>query len=202
MMKLQLKNCVLEEEHEHAIPYLETYQWEDGSTSQLPACCINSDLRISEFPSSIKRLIRVDTTNIESQMVSGIYSTELMEVDKGLFFTYFGDIDEAPTDCYFIKGTIHQALKELLTYNEHLGVPFRQIFKALQSELLDKAVLSGNWIPVNIFNPNTNWDGLQLSIEINDTNVELNKIFNDLELEVSTVNIWKRKIDMVLVGDK
>jgi len=202
MMKVELKNCFLEEEHEHAIPYLETYQWEDGSTSQLPACCINSDLRISEFPSSIKRLIRVDTTNIESQMVSGIYSTELMEVDKGLFFTYFGDIDEAPTDCYFIKGTIHQALKELLTYNEHLGVPFRQIFKALQSELLDKAVLSGNWIPVNIFNPNTNWDGLQLSIEINDTNVELNKIFNDLELEVSTVNIWKRKIDMVLVGDK
>ena len=62
MMKVELKNCFLEEEHDHANPYLETYIWPDGSTSLLPACCLNLDIGISEFPSSIKRLIRMDTT--------------------------------------------------------------------------------------------------------------------------------------------
>ena len=193
-MKVELKNCFLEEEHEHAIPYLETYQWEDGSTSELPACCINSDLGISEFPSSIKRLIRVDTTNTESQMVSGIYSSELMEVDNDLFFVSTGDIDEAQTDCYFIRGTIKQALEEYLIYNEQLDLPFIQIFKALQSRLLDNAVLSKNWIPVSIFNINTKWDGLNLSIALQESNLSLKELISEVALDESKVDLWKNKI--------
>ena len=194
MMKVELKNCFLEEEHEHAIPYLETYQWEDGSTSQLPACCINSDLGVSEFPSSIKRLIRVDTTNTETQMVSGIYSAELMEFDKDLFFISAGDIDEAQTDCYFIRGTIKQVLEEYLIYNEQLGVPFMQIFKALQSGFLDKAVLSRNWIPLNIFNANSNWDGLKLSVQLQELNLGLKELISEATFDESKVASWKREI--------
>ena len=199
MMKVELKNCFLEEQHEHATPYLQTYQWEDGSTSQLPACCINSDLGISEFPSSIKRLIRVDTTNTESQMISGIYSTEIMEVDNDLFFISTGDIDEAQTDCYFIKGTIKQALEEYLIYNEQLDVPFMQIFKALQTEFLDKVVLNENWIPVSIFNINTNWDGLNLSIALQDSNLSLNELINEVALDESKVDLWKNKISKLSI---
>jgi hypothetical protein len=198
-MKVKLKNCFLEEEHEHAIPYLETYQWEDGSTSELPACCINSDLGISEFPSTIKRLIRVDTTNTESQMVSGIYSSELMEVDNDLFFISTGDIDEAQTDCYFIRGTIKQALEEYLIYNEQLDVPFMQIFKALQTEFLDKVVLNENWIPISIFNINTNWDGLNLSIALQESNLSLKELISEVALDESKVDLWKNKISKLSI---
>jgi hypothetical protein len=198
-MKVELKNCFLEEEHEHAIPYLETYQWEDGSTSELPACCINSDLGISEFPSTIKRLIRVDTTNTESQMVSGIYSSELMEVDNDLFFISTGDIDEAQTDCYFIRGTIKQALEEYLIYNEQLDVPFMQIFKALQTEFLDKVVLNENWIPISIFNINTNWDGLNLSIALQESNLSLKELISEVALDESKVDLWKNKISKLSI---
>ena len=163
-MRVQLKNCILEEEHEHAIPYLETYQWDDGTTSQLPACCINSDLGMDEFPSSIKRLLRVDTTNTETQMVSGIYSTELMEINKDLFFVFTGDIDEALTDCYFIKGTISEVLTEYLTYDSHLEIPFMQIFSALNKGILDKNVLSENWVPASIFSANPDLEGLQIRV--------------------------------------
>ena len=192
MMKVELKNCFLEEEHEHAIPYLETYQWEDGSTSQLPACCINSDLGISEFPSSIKRLIRVDTTNTESQMVSGIYSTELMEVDKGLFFTSFGDIDEAPTDCYFIKGTISEVLTEYLTYDSYLEIPFMQIFCALNKGILDKNFLSENWVPAGIFSANPDLEGLQISVKTTGLNSELDDLINNTGLDMARAELWQK----------
>ena len=194
MMKVELKNCFLEEEHEHAIPYLETYQWEDGSTSQLPACCINSDLGISEFPSSIKSLIRVDTTNTESQMVSGIYSSQLMEVDKGLFFTSFRDIDEAPTDCYFIKGTISEALTEYLTYNSHLEIPFMQIFSALNKGILDKNVLNENWVPAGIFSANPDLEGLQICVKTSELSSELDEIIDKVKLDRPHAELWQSQI--------
>ena len=191
-MKVELKNCFLEEEHEHEIPYLETYQWEDGSKSEIPACCVNSDLGIDEFPSSIKRLIRVDTTNTESQMVSGIYSTELMEVDKGLFFTSFGDIDEAPTDCYFIKGTISEALTEYLTYDSHLEIPFMQIFCALNKGTLDKNFLSENWVPAGIFSANPDLEGLQIRVKTTGLNSELEDLVNSTGLDKNMAELWQK----------
>ena len=191
-MKVELKNCLLKEDHEHAIPYLETYQWEDGSKSELPACCVNSDLGIDEFPSSIKRLIRVDTTNTESQMVSGIYSTELMEVDKGLFFTSFGDIDEAPTDCYFIKGTISEVLTDYLTYDSHLKIPFMQIFSALNKGILDKNFLSENWVPAGIFSANSDLGGLQLSVKTTGLNSELDDLINNTGLDMARAELWQK----------
>ena len=194
MMKVELKNCFLEEEHEHAIPYLETYQWEDGSTSQLPACCINSDLGISEFPSSIKRLIRVDTTNTETQMVSGIYSSELMEVDKGLFFTSCGDIDEAPTNCYFIKGTIGEALTEYLTYDSHLEIPFMQIFSALNKGILDKNALSENWVPASIFSANPDLEGIQICVKTSELSSELDEIIDKVKLDRPHAELWQSQI--------
>ena len=192
MMKVELKNCYLEEDHEHAIPYLETYQWEDGSKSELPACCVNSDLGIDEFPSSIKRLIRVDTTNTESQMVSGIYSTELMEVDKGLFFTSFRDIDETPTDCYFIKGAISEVLTEYLTYDSHLEIPFMQIFNALNKEILDKNFLSENWVPAGIFSANPDLKGLQISVKTTGLHSELDELVNNAELDKARAELWQK----------
>jgi len=194
MMKVELKNCLLKEDHEHAIPYLETYQWEDGSISQLPACCLNTDLGIGEFPSSIKRLIRVDTTNTETQMVSGIYSSELMEVDKGLFFTSFRDIDDLQTDCFFIKGTISEVLTEYLAYTTHLQIPFMQIFGALYKGILDKNILSNNWVPTSVFGPSTNWDGLNLSIKLQDSNLELNNLINNITLDISKIYDWENAI--------
>ena len=193
-MKVQLKNCFLKDEHEHEIPYLETYQWEDGSESKLPACCVNSDLGIGEFPSSIKSLIRVDTTNTETQMVTGIYRTELMEVDKGLFFISTGDIDEAPTDSYFIKGTISEVLTEYLAYATHLQIPFMQIFGALYKGILDKNILSNNWVPASVFGPSTNWDGLNLSIKLQDSNLELNNLINNVTLDISKIYDWENAI--------
>ena len=193
-MKVELKNCFLEEEHEHAIPYLETYQWEDGSTSQLPACCINSDLGISEFPSSIKRLIRVDTTNTESQMVSGIYSSELMEVDNDLFFISTGDIDEAPTNCYFIKGIISEALTEYLIYNSHLEIPFMQIFSALNKRILDKNVLSENWVPASILSANPDLEGLQICVKTSELSSELDEIINNVKLDRAQAELWQSQI--------
>ena len=192
MMKVELKNCFLEEEHEHAIPYLETYQWEDDSTSQLPACCVNSDLRINEFPSSIKRLIRVDTTNTETQMVSGIYSAELMEVDNGLFFIYFGDIDEAPTDSYFIKGTISEALTEYLTYDSHSEIPFMQIFSALNKRILDKNVLSENWVPASVFSANPDLEGLQIRVKTTGLNSQLDDLINNTGLDKGRAELWQK----------
>ena len=192
MMKVELKNCFLEEEHEHATPYLQTYQWEDGSTSQLPACCINSDLGISEFPSSIKKLIRVATNNTESQMLSWIWSTDLMEVDKGLFFISTGDIDEAPTECYFIKGTISEVLTEYLTYDSHLEIPFMQIFCALNKGILDKNFLSENWVPAGIFSGNPDLEGLQIRVKTTGLNSELEDLVNNTGLDKARAELWQK----------
>ena len=192
MIKVELKNCFLAEEHEHAIPHLETYQWDDGSTSELPACCVNSDLGIDEFPSSIKKLIRVATNNTDSQMLSSIWSTDLMEVDKGLFFISTGDIDEAPTDCYFIKGTISEVLTDYLTYDSHLKIPFMQIFSALNKGILDKNFLSENWVPAGIFSANPDLEGLQISVKTTGLNSELDELVNNTELDKARVESWQK----------
>ena len=192
-MKVELKNCLLEEEHKHDIPYLETYEWEDGSTSQLPACCINSDLEISEFPSQIKRLTEINLTNDLTEMVSGIYTSELMEIDKGMFFVSFYDIDEAPTDCYFIKGTIEDALSEYLKYSEHLGIPFMNIFYAENNKLFGNN-LSQGWISASIFSINPDLEGLQIRVKTTGLNFELDELINNSGLDKARAELWQSRI--------
>jgi hypothetical protein len=197
MMKVELKNCFLEEDHEHAIPYLETYEWENGSRAQLPACCIFSEIAIDEFPSTIKRLIEIELTNDLTQMVSGIYSSELMELDKDIFFISFYDIDEAPMECYFIKGTIEEALGEYLKYTEHLKIPFLDLFKALNSNLLSKEILSQGWVAAEVFNKSEDLEGLQVRVKITRLNSELQKLINNVKLDQAQIDLWQSQISNI-----
>jgi len=193
MMKVELKNCFLEEDHEHAIPYLETYEWEDGTSTQLPACCINGDLGIDEFPETIKRLIEIKLTNELTQMVSGIYSSELMEIDKGMFFISFYDVDETPAYCYFIKGTIENALFEYLKYTRHLEMPFMNIFYAANKKLLgDRLRLS--WISAGMFSSNPDLKGLQIKVKTTGLNSELDELINNVGLDKARAYLWQSRI--------
>jgi len=193
MMKVELKNCFLEVDHEHAIPYLETYEWEDGTSTQLPACCVNGDLGIDEFPETIKRLIEINLTNELTQMVSGIYSSELMEIDKGMFFVSFYDVDEAPIDCYFIKGTIENALSEYLKYSEHLGIPFMNLFYAENNKLFGDT-LSHGWVSASIFSVNPALEGLQIRVKTTGLNSELKELINNVGLDKSITELWQSQI--------
>ena len=197
MMKVELKICFLEEEPEHKIPYLETYEWEDGSSSQLPACCIYSEIDIDEFPSAIKRLIELKLTNDLTQMVSGIYSSELMELDKDIFFISFYDIDEAPMECYFIKGTIEEALSEYLKYTDHLKIPFMELFKALNSNLLSKETLSQGWVAADVFSKNKDLEGLQVRVKITGLNSKLQELINNVKLDQSKVDLWQSQMNNI-----
>ena len=196
-MKVELKICFLEEEPEHKIPYLETYEWEDGSSSQLPACCIYSEIDIDEFPSAIKRLIELKLTNDLTQMVSGIYSSELMELDKDIFFISFYDIDEAPMECYFIKGTIEEALSEYLKYTDHLKIPFMELFKALNSNLLSKETLSQGWVAADVFSKNKDLEGLQVRVKITGLNSKLQELINNVKLDQSKVDLWQSQMNNI-----
>jgi hypothetical protein len=193
MMKVELKNCFLEEDHEHPIPYLETYEWEDGTSTQLPACCLNGDLGMDEFPTTIKRLIEINLTNELTQMVSGVYASELMEIDKDMFFVSFYDVDEAPTDCYFIKGTIENALSEYLKYSEHLGIPFINLFYAENNKLFGNN-LSHGWISVSIFSVNPDLEGLQIRVKTTGLNAELEELINNVGLDKPMIDLWQGRI--------
>ena len=192
-MKVELKNCFLEEDHEHAIPYLETYEWEDGTSTQLPACCVNGDLGMNEFPTTIKRLIEINLTNELTQMVSGVYVSELMEINKDLFFVSFYDVDEAPTDCYFINGTIKDALSEFLKYSEHLGIPFMSLFYAENNKLFGDT-LSHSWISASIFSVNLDLEGLQIRVKTTGLNSELKELINNVGLDKSKIELWQSQI--------
>jgi hypothetical protein len=191
MMKVELKNCFLEEDHEHPIPYLETYEWEDGTSTQLPACCLNGDLGMDEFPTTIKRLIEINLTNELTQMVSGVYASELMEIDKDMFFVSFYDVDEAPTDCYFIKGTIKNALSEYLKYSEHLGIPFMNLFYAENNKLFGNN-LSHGWISASIFSVNPDLEGLQIRVKTTGLNSELEELIDNAGLDKARAELWQR----------
>jgi hypothetical protein len=193
MMKVELKNCFLEEDHEHPIPYLETYEWEDGTSTQLPACCLNGDLGMDEFPTTIKRLIEINLTNELTQMVSGVYASELMEIDKDMFFVSFYDVDEAPTDCYFIKGTIKDALSEYLKYSEHLGIPFMNLFYAENNKLFGNT-LSHGWIPASTFSVNPDLEGLQIIVKTTGLNSELEELINNAGLDKASAELWQGRI--------
>ena len=194
MMKVELKNCFLEEDHEHAIPYLETYEWEDGTSTQLPACCLNGELGMSEFPTTIKRLIEINLTNELTQMVSGIYSSELIEIEKGIFFVSFYDVDEAPTDCYFVKGTIENALFEYLKYTQHLEIPFMNIFYASNKKIFGNNLAKG-WIPASIFSSNPDLEGLQMSVKTTGLSAELEEIINNVKLDRPQAELWQSQIN-------
>ena len=192
-MKVELKNCFLEEVHEHAFPYLETYEWEDGTSTHLPACCVNGDLGVDEFPTTVKRLIEINLKNELTQMVSGVYSSELMEIDKGIFFVSFYDVDEAATDCYFIKGNIEDALGEYLKYSEHLGIPFMSLFNAENNKIFGNN-LSHSWISASIFSANPDLEGLQIRVKTTGLSSELEEIINNVKLNRSQAEIWQSQI--------
>ena len=193
MMKVELKNCFLEEDHEHAIPYLETYEWEDGTSTQLPACCLNGDLGMDEFHTTTKRLIEINLTNELTQMVYGIYSSELMQINEDIFFVSFYDVDEAPTDCYFIKGTIKDALSEYLKYSEHLGIPFMNLFYAENNKLFGNN-LSQSWISASIFSINPALEGLQIRVKTTGLNSELEDLINNAGMDKTTAELWQSQI--------
>ena len=176
------------------IPYLETYEWEDGTSTQLPACCINGDLGIDEFPETIKRLIEIKLTNELTQMVSGVYASELMEIDKNIFFVSFYDVDEAPTDCYFIKGTIENALFEYLKYTRHLEMPFMNIFYAANKKLLGDRLKLG-WTSAGIFSSNPDLKGLQIRIKTTGLNSELDELINNVGLDKDRAYLWQSRIN-------
>jgi hypothetical protein len=192
MMKVELKICFIEEEPDHSLPYLETYEWEDGTSSLLPACCIYGEISIEEFPSTIKRLLEIKLTNNLTQMVSGIYSSELMELEEDLFFISFYDVDEAPTDCYFIKGTVDEALGEYLNYTKNLEIPFLNVFYALEKNVFGKNGLKYGWTPASIFSKNTDLEGLQIRVKASGLNIRLQEIINSVELDQSKADSWQR----------
>jgi hypothetical protein len=191
VIKAELKICVIEEEPSHSIPYLETYEWGDGTSSQLPACCIYGEIGIDEFPSSFKRLLEINLTNNLTQMVSGIYSSELIEVDSDIFFVSFYDIDEAPTGCYFIKGSIEDALGEYLKYTEHLGIPFLELFKALKLNLSRESGLMQGWMAANTFTKNEVLEGLQIRLTTTGLNPNLQDLINNVELDQDKLDLWQ-----------
>jgi hypothetical protein len=194
MMKVELKICFLEEEHEHMIPYLETYEWEDGTSTQLPACCINGDLGVDEFPTTAKRLIEINLTNELTQMVSGVYASELMEIDKNIFFVSFYDVDEAPNDCYFVKGAIEDALSEFLKYSEHLGIPFMNLFYAENNKIFGNN-LSHEWISASIFSDHPDLEGLQIRVKTTGLNSQLEKLVNHVGLDKPKTELWQSRIN-------
>ena len=197
-MKVKLKNCFLEEEHDHAIPYLATYEWSDGSTSLLPACCSNCDLRIEQFPSSYKRLIKIETTNTKTEMVSGIFAAELIEVHNDLFFISEGDIDEPQIDAFFYRGDIEEVFQKYLEIENYLNIHLRQILKANQQGFFDSALLSQNWLPCTIFKENDDLKSINICITID----ELFKNYPDLLFETrqypGLIRQWQEKISEFL----
>jgi hypothetical protein len=130
-------------------------------------------------------------------MVSGIYSSELMELDKDIFFISFYDIDEAPIECYFIKGTIEEALSEYLKYTEHLKIPFMELFKALNSNLLSKETLSQGWVAADVFSKNKDLEGLQVRVKITGLNSKLQELINNVKLDQSKVDLWQSQMNNI-----
>jgi hypothetical protein len=193
-MKIELKTCLVEENHEHPIPYLENYKWDDDTTSQLPACCITSDLGVEKFPGTVKKLIEINLTNELTQMVSGIYSSELIEIEKGIFFVSFYDVDEVPTDCFFIKGTIDHALSEYLKYTQHLEIPFMEIFNAANKQIFGNN-LAQSWIPANIFSANPDLEGVQIRVKTTGLSAELEEIINNVKLDRPQAELWQSQIN-------
>jgi len=117
----------------------------------------------------------------------------LMEIDKDMFFVSFYDVDEAPTDCYFIKGTIENALSEYLKYTEHLGIPFMNLFYAENNKLLGNN-LSHGWISARIFSKNPDLEGLQIKVKTTGLNSELEELINNAGLDKTAAELWQSQI--------
>jgi len=189
-MKVEMKVCLEEDGCEHTLPYLEKYQWEDGSESYLPACCVYQEIGIEEFPSDIKLLIEMNFTNNLTEMVSGIYSSALMQVDESLYFISFYDVDEAPTECFFIKGTIDLALHEYLKLTSHLKIPFMNVLYGIEINTFGKNGLRYGWTPASIFSKNENLEGLQLRIKTTGLNSRLQELIHEVGLDRTKAENW------------
>jgi len=126
-------------------------------------------------------------------MVSGVYASELMEIDKDIFFVSFYDVDEAPTDCYFVKGTIENALSEYLKYSEHLGIPFMNLFYAENNKLFGNN-LSRGWTSANIFSSNPDLEGLQIRVKTTGLNSELEELIDNVGLDKPMTDLWQGRI--------
>lgn len=189
-MKIKMKVCFDEDGCEHSLPYLEKYQWGDGSESYLPACCVYQEIGIEEFPSNVKLLIEMKFTNNLTEMVSGIYSSELMQVDESLYFVSFYDIDEAPTECFFIKGTIDVAFYEFLELTSNLEIPFINVLYAIENNMFGKNGLQYGWTPASIFSKNENLEGLQLRIRTTGQNSRLQELIHEVGLDRIKAEEW------------
>ena len=200
MMKVQIKNCFLEENHIHTAPFLETYEWPDGTKSELPACCANTDLRTSEFPESSKLLITIETTNVETEMVSGIFRTELIQIDENLFLITEGDIDEPQTDAYFYQGNIDEVFEEYLKLEQHSSIHVRQILKAINIVHLDGVKLSQNWIPCTVFNESDELTGVYLSIKVEHLFNKYPDLLSETRQYVGLLSLWTRNIEKYMKG--
>jgi len=117
----------------------------------------------------------------------------LMEIDKDMFFVSFYDVDEAPTDCYFIKGTIKDALSEYLKYSEHLGIPFMNLFYAENNKIFGNNLNHG-WTSASIFSVNPDLEGLHIRVKTTGLNSALQELINNVGLDKQKTELWQNRI--------
>ena len=67
-----------------------------------------------------------------------------------------------------------------------------QIFCALNKGMLDKNVLSENWVPAGIFSANPDLEGLQISVKTTGLNSELDDLINNTELDMARAELWQK----------
>ena len=100
-------------------------------------------------------------------------------------------------ECYFIKGTIEEALSEYLKYTDHLKIPFMELFKALNSNLLSKETLSQGWVAADVFSKNKDLEGLQVRVKITGLNSKLQELINNVKLDQSKVDLWQSQMNNI-----
>ena len=69
-----------------------------------------------------------------------------------------------------------------------------QIFSALNKGILDKNVLSENWVPASTFSANPDLEGLQIRVKTTGLSSELEEIINNVKLNRSQAGIWQSQI--------
>ena len=176
---VDVRLCTCDGARTHELEH-EDYTFPDGSVEKLPLICPENELLATEIYQRYRPVLKTLESN-ENWTMFACYSGMIAEIEPGLYFFSFGDIDEAGEGNHYLKCEISSLLERLLEEWGPSAPPWRNFLHTVGEKGLPAGYEPGSLVDHKIFFPQLDEEGLSVGMSYNLEMPELRSAMKSLK---------------------
>ncbi len=178
-MQTEVKLCPCDGSMGHARFEEVDHLFPDGSIVLLPTLCPENELLPSDLFQQYKPILKTLESN-ENWTNDACYAGLIAEVNSGLYFYSFGDVDEVGESNFYIKSELKIVLEALISDWGPSAPTWRQFLKSVGKNGYPKGYQPGSIVDYMELLPELSEEGLCVGFSYNTLNSELIGLLREL----------------------